>query len=104
MSQYKMTSFYNVTKTNYETPEYHAYTAEFKYTWCDHYIQRYRVSDTIIPDGANYFIDVYEDGCVYEVIVNDIENFNRREYTLHTLIGTKGIEHHAMKSMFKCNK
>ncbi len=94
---------------HYGTPEYYAYTAEFDYNVFDeieHYVGeddlhncfRYRV-----VEDENYFIDVYDDGCVYEVVVNDIENFNIREYTLRTLIGMNGLEHHAMKSMFKIN-
>ena len=99
-----------MTYYHYGTPEYHAYTSEFEYNVydeTDNYIGeedtdnclRYRISE-----DENYFIDVYEDGCVYKVIVNDIENLNRQEYMFYTLIGTKGLEHHAMKSMFKIIK
>jgi hypothetical protein len=94
----------------YGTQEYDAYTSEFEYEVFEdcynsigeddlHNCIRYRVIE-----DENYFIDEYEDGCVYAVEVDRIDNFNILEYTARTLIGVKGIEHHAMKLLFKIKK
>ena len=96
-----------MTMIHYGTPEYYAYTAEFDYDVfeeAEHYVGEKDLHNCLryrVVEDENYFIDVYDDGCVYAVVVDDIENFNIREYTVRTLIGSKGLEHHAMKSMFK---
>jgi hypothetical protein len=93
----------------YGSPEYIDYTNQFDYEWLEddqNYVSeddvnncfRYRISED------NEFIDVYDDGCVWYLKVDRIENFDRSRYLDHTLIGTKGIEHHAMRSLFKINK
>ena len=94
----------------YGSSEYIAYTSEFEYEVFEdqynhvgeddlHNCIRYRVIE-----DENYFIDEYEDGCVYAVKVSSIDNFNIHEYTHRVLLGAKGIEHHPMKVFFRIKK
>jgi len=102
----------SATAIVYGSPEYIEYTNQFDYEWSEDYLHyvseddlnncvRYRITPL---DFENYFIDVYEDGCVWILKVDNIRNFDRSQYLNHILIGTKGVEHHPMRCMFKINK
>ena len=100
----------STTKIVYGSPEYIEYTNQFDYEWSEDYFHfiseddvnncvRYRVSPF-----DHKFIDVYEDGCVWFLKVDDIQIFDRSQYSAQELIGSNGVEHHAMRSLFKINK